>query len=127
MNDQHVFQCHILGNRETHAALRERINSREWWVIPHLNSVAPKLARAMVRECYPAGVGFEAFVLALPGVPIVYVAHKSQMSRSRVADISCIPVPENDDRDVLVAVPEESLELLATFIAADTFTNWLDR
>ena len=119
----------LLSTNDLRQRIRERIDSREWWVMPWLTAEAPDLSITVEQQFYTgeASGDFEAYMGPVP----VTMGHKRRMTAEQAAvalsdlTMQTATVEERAalfrEHDILVAgIPDE-----ATLLSLIVWEAWV--
>jgi hypothetical protein len=106
----------MMSKEDGYDFVRERIKSREWWVILIASEKSADMARAIEENFYTDGNNnrFEVVLGDFDRLPVaICFANKSEMSRQRLGEMVGIDVPEEKD---FIATPDIPFKVLRWFI-----------
>jgi hypothetical protein len=97
----------LLDSAEALRFVQDRIDTREWWILPVAEPVGARMALDIIERHYTGDNRLLVDMLLvqpeLPDVPFLYIilAAKSCMSPQQLSDATGVPLPD-DARDALI-------------------------
>lgn len=119
----------LMDEAEARAMVREKVKSREWWVLPWVSGIAGDVSTRIEERYYTgkASADCEVMSLGIPGCFAVSFFRKRRMSPKQAAKIMNAPAELLERQDIFIALDRDDDDegQRASVARAIGFNTWV--